>query len=190
MAQSADRRRWIRWRVVAAVALLVAIPAGCGTASAPGPAVTEVDGARVSVPVGWAFSATDPAEWAGRPTIALLSNRPIEPVCDGDGAARRCSSPAGELVPGQLLVWWLSTTCAGPACTLPDGQRRLVGGREAVEVTDVSACDAMGADRHHAVFVAVSPQRTDALVVCGRATDAGAQAQLDALLDGIDWRTP
>jgi hypothetical protein len=176
--------------MVAAAALLVAFLAGCGTAGAPGPAAADVPGARVSVPVGWAFSATDPAEWGGRPTIALLSNRPIEPVCDGDGAARRCSSPASELRPGQLLVWWLSTTCAGPACTLPDGERRLVGGREAVEVTDVSTCDGMGADRQRAVLVAVSPQRTDALVVCGRAIDAGAQAQLDALLDGIDWRTP
>jgi hypothetical protein len=38
--------------------------------------------------------------------------------------------------------------------------------------------------------VAVGPQRLDAIVTCANDPPASVQAQLQRLIDSVDWRTP
>ena len=88
------------------------------------------DGFRVQVPAGWRAEATDPDAWVGGQTVALISTQGLDPQCDGPGVSN-CRTPVAALDDGSLLVWWVTTTCAGAACELPDGERLLIGGREA-----------------------------------------------------------
>ena len=74
--------------------------------------------------------------------------------------------PVESLDDGSQLVWWVTTTCAGAACELPDGERLLIGGREARRIEGTGLCDDLCATSEAAYVVAVSPQRLDAIVAC------------------------
>jgi hypothetical protein len=174
-----------------AVSLCVAaLLVGCAPAgeAADGTAFSG-DGFRVRVPAGWRAEATDPDRWRGGQTIALISTQALDPQCDGPGVSG-CNTPVAALDDGSLLVWWVTTTCAGAGCELPDGQRLLVGGREARRIETTGLCNELGATSETAYVVTVSPQRLDAIVACDNDAPASVQGQLQGLLDSVDWRTP
>ena len=177
-------------RVAAGVCLAALVAAACAPAgdAADGPAF-EGDGFRVRVPDGWQAVATDPRDWGGGQTIALISTQTLDPVCDGPGASN-CRSPVEALADGSQLVWWVTTTCAGAACELPDGERILIGGREARRIERTGLCDGLGATSESAYVVTVSPQRMDAIVTCDNDAPASVKATLQSLIDSVDWRTP
>ena len=180
------------WRRVAAASLVViaGVAAAC-TPSAASSADNAFDGSgfRVAVPPGWHAQATDPTAWLGGQTIALISTQALDPQCDGPGVSN-CRTPVPALDEGSLLVWWVTANCAGAACELPDGERLLVGGREARRIESTGLCDELGAASEWAYVVAVSPQRLDAIVTCVNHAPASVQQQLQGLLDSVDWRTP
>ena len=129
-AEAAKRLRVLRW-LAAVACLLTVVMAGC---AAPGDGADgttfEGDGFQVRVPAGWQALATDPHDWRGGQTIALISTQALDPQCDGPGVTN-CRMPVASLDGGSQLVWWVTTTCAGAACELPDGEPLLIGGREA-----------------------------------------------------------
>jgi hypothetical protein len=154
--------------------------------------VLVADEARfaVTLPDGWDSRATDPADWADRRTVALISSQPLDPQCAATTDAGSCTAPVDSLDEGALLMWWLTTTCAGRACQPPDGERLLVGGRQAARIEGTHLCDALGATHEEAYLVTVSPQRLDAIVVCERDVADAVRAQLPDILERVDWRTP
>ena len=177
-------------RVATALGLAAMAIAACGPiGEAAGGAIFEGDGFRVRVPDGWQALATDPHDWRGGQTIAFISTQALEPQCDGAGVSN-CRTPVEALDDGSQLVWWVTTNCAGAGCTLPDGERRLVGGREARRIERTGLCDDLAATSEAAYVVAVSPQRLDAIVTCANDPSASIQAQLQGLIDSVDWRTP
>ena len=162
----------------------------CAPANEPnGTAAFDGNGFRLRVPDGWQALATDPGSWRGGQTIAFISNQALDPQCDGPGVGN-CHAPVEALDAGSQLVWWITTTCAGATCELPDGERLLVGGREARRIGDTDLCEPLGATAEVAYVVAVSPQRLDAIVACDNDADASVQAQLQSLIDSVEWRTP
>jgi hypothetical protein len=176
--------------VAAVLAVLFPALAGCGAASdGTQGTVFEGDGFRVRVPASWHALATDPDQWRGGQTIGLISNQELDPQCDGPGAGN-CRSPVEALDDGSQLVWWVTTTCAGAACELPDGERLLIGGREARRIERTGLCDGLGATSESAYVVTVSPQRLDAIVACDNDAPASVQAELQTLIDSVNWRTP
>jgi hypothetical protein len=176
-------------RRVAAVSLAVVALTACGPAEDASGTDFEGDGFRVRVPDGWRAQATDPNAWRGGQTIALFATQAIDPQCEGPGASN-CRTPVDVLDDGSALVWWVTTNCAGGACELPDGERLLVGGREARRIQSTGLCDEIGATAEFAYVVTVSPQRLDAIVACDNDAPAAVQDQLQGLIDSIDWRTP
>ncbi len=177
--------------LLAALCLALAcLVAGCGATAdgAPG-AAFDGDGFRVRVPDGWQAQATDPEAWPGQRTIALISNQALDPQCDGPGATD-CRAPLAALDEGSALAWWITAHCAGAACQLPDGERLLIGGREARRIAGTGLCADLGATSEVAYVVAVSPQRLDAIVTCDRDAPASVRGQLQSLIEGVDWRTP
>jgi hypothetical protein len=175
----------------AAVCWLMAV-ALCGCSASGGVAggtAFEGDGFSVRVPDGWQARATDPDDWRGGQTIALISSQALDPQCDGPDATN-CHAPLEALDDGSQLVWWVTTNCAGAACELPDGERLLIGGREGRLIQRTALCDDLGATSESAYVVAVSPQRLDAIVTCDRVAAASVQAQVQDLIESVDWRTP
>lgn len=178
----------MRIRVALAVGMVVL--AGCSVSDASGGIVLAVEhaGFRVSVPQGWYAETTN--DLAGRlRVVALLSNEPLAIDCTGAGAERHCSQPAA-LAEGSLLAWWFAATCAGVDCTPPEGEAMLVGGREASRISGSAICDNLGATSAETYVVAVSPQRLDAIMVCGRDASASIRQELEDMLEHVDWRTP
>ena len=176
-------------RRVAALCLAGALAACAGTGDPAGGTAFDGDGFRVQVPAGWRAETTDPAAWRGGQTIALISSQALDPQCDGPGVSN-CRTPVAALDDGSLLVWWITTNCAGTACELPDGERLLIGGRETRRIESTGLCNDLGATSETAYVVTVSPQRLDAIVACDHDASASVQAQLQGLLDSVDWRTP
>lgn len=177
-------------RLAAVLGLAAVAITACGPSGDPsGGTVFEGDGFRVRVPEGWQAQATDPHAWQGGQTIALISTQALDPQCEGPGVSA-CRTPVEELADGSQLVWWVTTNCAGGQCELPDGERLLVGGREARRIESTGLCDEIGATTETAYVVTVSPQRLDAIVACGKDASASVQAQLQDLIDSVDWRTP
>jgi hypothetical protein len=177
-------------RVAAGLCLALVAVTACGPAADAGNgSAFDGDGFRVRVPDGWHALATDPGSWRGGQTIALFSNQPLDPQCDGPGVSN-CRAPVEALDSGSQLVWWITATCAGASCELPDGERLLVGGREARRIGDTDLCAALEASSEVAYVVAVSPQRLDAIVACDNDAATSVQAQLRSLIDSVDWRTP
>lgn len=178
------------FRIVAGLFLAALAMTACGAADVPGDTTAfEGNGFRVTVPDGWQALATEPASWRGGQTVAFISNQALDPQCDGPGVSN-CHAPVEALDEGSQLVWWITTTCAGATCELPDGERLLVGGREARRIGDTDVCDSLRATAEVAYVVAVSPQRLDAIVACDHDASASVQQQLQALIDSVDWRTP
>ena len=167
------------------VALTACAPASDGTRGTG----FEGDGFRLRLPDGWQALATEPDEWRDGHTIALISTQALDPQCDGPGVSN-CRAPVEALDDGSQLVWWITTTCAGVACELPDGERILVGGREARRIQRTELCDDLGATSEFAYVVAVSPQRLDAIVACDNAAPTSVQTELQSLIDSVHWRTP
>jgi len=180
----------VPWRDAVLLGLVAAWLVGCAPAEdGAGETPFEGNGFRVSVPVGWHARTTDPHDWRGGQTIALISNQALDPQCDGPGATN-CRLPQAALDQGSQLVWWVTTNCAGAACALPDGQRLLIGGREASRIESTGLCDELGATSETAYVVAVTPQRLDAIVTCGNDAPGSVQDQLQELIDSVHWRTP
>ena len=171
------------------VSLLVA---GCAAPAASGASGVTVDasGFRITLPAGWEAQATDQREWPGSRTVLVASTQTLDPQCDEAGSGRECHTPVAALEEGAILIWWLSTTCAGGGCEPPNGERLLVGGREAARVEGSDLCAGLGASAEEAYIVAVSPQRLDAIVVCQRDAPASVLAQVRDALDRVDWRNP
>src|SRR4029077_519057 len=91
--------------------------------------------------------------------------------------------PLEELSNGGVLIAWYTTPCAGPDCTLPDGQPTRVGRREAVVTGGRDACGGIGQTEETQYVVAVSPQRIDTIVVCGRNTTEPTRQTVRDFLD-------
>jgi hypothetical protein len=177
-------------RTRAALATIVILLAGCGGQRGTGEAVLVVEqaGFRVPMPDGWYAETTNEAAGQLR-VVAFLSNEPLALDCSGAGAARRCNHPT-TLVEGSLLAWWFAASCAGVDCTPPEGEAMLVGGREASRIAGTAICDELDATTGETYVVAVSPQRLDAIMVCGRNAPASALDELADILEHVDWRTP
>jgi hypothetical protein len=177
-------------RIGPVLAITLLVLAGCSGPDATRPAVLAVDhaGFRLPLPQGWYAETTNDAAGQVR-VVALISNTPLAIDCVGSGAARHCSQPT-TLADGTLLIWWLAAFCAGVHCTPPEGDALLVGGREASRLAGAAACDDLEATSSETYFVAVSPQRLDAIMVCQRDAPASARAELADMLEHVDWRTP
>ena len=170
--------------VLAVAALLAACSPPTGTSLA------VEGGFRLTVPDGWDARATDPADWSDHATVAILASQRLDPQCNAVGSAGTCTAPVASLEDRSLLVWWLSETCVGAGCDPPDGERLLVGGRQATRVSGSHLCDALAATGETAYYVNVTPQRLDAIVVCERHASDQARSQLQDLLEHVSWRTP
>jgi hypothetical protein len=177
-------------RIGAGLATVAMVLAGCGAGSVNDGAVLSVDhaGFRVPVPDGWYAETTNDVAGQLR-VVAFLSNEPLGLDCTGAGADRHCSHPT-TLAEGTLVAWWFAASCAGVGCTPPEGEPLLVGGREASRISGSAICDDLGATSNVTYIVAVSPQRLDAIMVCGRNAPASASNELADLLEHVDWRTP
>jgi hypothetical protein len=185
----------MQWRpgrtaTAALAAAIVTLSSGCMPAAEGRTLALDEAGFRLQVPDGWDARATRASEWQRGRTVAILSNRPLDPQCAGTGDSRSCQAPVAELDEGALLVWWQTTTCAGNACRPPDGEALLVGGRAASLTRAAGACEGLRATDEEAYIVSVSPQRLDAIVACERNAGEAVHAQLRNLLEGVDWRTP
>jgi hypothetical protein len=168
----------------------VVLLAGCGGPRVSGVAVLAVEqaGFRVPLPHGWYAETTNDAVGQLR-VVAFLSNEPLGLDCTGVGAARRCSHPT-TLAEGSLVAWWFAASCAGIDCTPPEGEPMLVGGREASRISGSAICDGLDATLGETYVVAVSPQRLDAIMACGRNAPGSALDELADILEHVDWRTP
>lgn len=150
----------------------------------------DADGLRFTAPTGWELRAVTAEATGGSRRLFYLATQPLADDCVAEAGAQSCGLPVDQLDPGGLLLWWHTTGCAGPDCSLPDGSATRVGDREAVVVDPANGCAAIGQTDATAYLVQVSPQRLDAIVVCTRDADAATLATLRALLAAIDWRTP
>ena len=174
-----------RWALALVTAVMLA---ACGGAEASDPALLAVDyaGFKVRVPDGWSAEATNNSEGQLQ-TVAFISNLPLDLRCRGEGASRHCREPV-VLAEGSLLVTWLAGFC--PTCILPDGDAIVVGGREASLVDGSTICAPLEPTDDETYFVAVTPQRLDAIIVCKRDAPAEADAALRDMLEHVEWSTP
>lgn len=181
---SARRSAWLA-SFLATVLLI-----GCGGPTASQATVLTIEhaGFRLTVPDGWSAQPANNLEGQLQ-TVAFLSNLPLDLQCTGTGAEQHCREPQ-ELVEGSLLVTWLAAFCAGTSCTPPPGQPLLVGGREASLVRGSTVCAELEPTDEQTYFVAVSPQRLDAIVVCKRDAPESADRALRDMLEHVDWQTP
>lgn len=148
------------------------------------------DGVRFEVPAGWDLLASTAAASGGSRRLLYLATQPMRGDCTITAYAQTCSLPIDQLEPGGVLIWWHTTTCAGPACALPDGDLTQIGGREATAVPRAEGCGQIGQTDASAYLVAVSPQRLDTIAVCSRDASAATLGELRAFLDAVEWRTP
>jgi hypothetical protein len=177
-------------RTCAALATVVLLLGGCGGGSVTGGGLLAVEqtGFRVPLPDGWHAETTNDAAGQLR-VVAFLSNVPLGLDCTGAGSARHCSHPTA-LAEGSLVAWWFAASCAGVDCTPPAGEPLLVGGREASRISGSAICDDLDATSDATYVVAVSPQRLEAIMVCGRNAPASALDELADILEHVEWRTP
>jgi hypothetical protein len=174
-----------------AAALALIILGGCSASVTPtaGRIVAFDDlGLRVALPEGWeALRSSDPLSAEGG-TLFYLSNQALEVDCGRTGGD--CALPLTELREGGVLMWWSTSPCAGVACELPDGERRLISGREAASAPDTGACGVINATEEDVFAVQVTPQRVDWIVVCARQPGAAERLAVASILEGVDWLTP
>jgi hypothetical protein len=170
--------------------LLVALLAGCGTGQSSGPAGIrfEAEGVRFTAPGGWLVEPARGASFGGH-WLVYVATQEVHDSCTAD-RSDPCPPPLEELSNGGVLIAWYTTTCAGPDCTLPSGEPTRVGRREAVKTGARDACGGIAQTEETQYVVAVSPQRIDTIVVCGRSTSEATRATISSFLDGIEWRTP
>jgi hypothetical protein len=176
---------------LATIAVVAALVGGCNAGNSGTEAtVLTIDhaGFRLTVPDGWSAQATNNVEGPLQ-TVAFLSSVPLEIKCSGSGTSRHCREPR-TIADGSLLVTWLAAYCAGTSCVPPPGQPLLIGGREASLVSDAQFCELYKPTKAEIYFVAVSPQRLDAVVVCEHDAPEAAEAALRQMLEHIEWRTP
>jgi hypothetical protein len=176
---------------LAALVLVATLVAACGaTNSENQPTVLTVDhaGFQLTVPDGWSAQAANNIVGPLQ-TVAFLSSVDLDMKCTGSGTGRHCRVPRA-IDDGSMLVTWLAAFCAGTSCTPPAGQPILVGGREASLVNDTDLCQPLEPTKEETFFVAVSPQRLDAIVVCERDAPAAAETALREMLEHVEWRTP
>jgi hypothetical protein len=172
--------------VLAAMAAVLLAACGGEQASEPPKLAVDYAGFRLTVPDGWSAEATNNSEGQLQ-TVAFLSNLPLELRCTGEGASRHCREPT-SLAEGSLLVTWLAGFC--PACRPPVGEPIVVGGREASLVDGSTICEPLEPTDDETYFVAVTPQRLDAIVVCKHDPPAEADAALRDMLEHVEWSTP
>lgn len=145
-------------------------------------------GLRITLAEGWeALRSTDTLSADGG-SLFYLSNQSLEPDCVDAQAS--CGLPLTELREGGVLVWWSTSSCAGVACELPDGKRRLIAGREAASAPHTGACPLVRATEEEVYAVTVTPQRVDWIVVCARKPGPAERSAVALILDGVEWRTP
>ena len=170
---------------------LAATLAACSTGSSAASGLAfEGDGVRFVAPPGWDIRSASELTFAAGSGLALIANQALNDDCIGS-IREDCPAPVASLRDGGVLLIWLTTHCAGPACVIPDGPLTTVGGRMA-SIADLaeSACPAIGQTEETIYVVAVSPQRLDTLVACGRSPSAATRTTLRTFLDAVDWRTP
>ena len=170
--------------------LLAALLAGCGSTESSGLQGVhfEAEGVRFTAPLGWLVEPAQGASFGGH-WLVYVATQEVHDSCTADPSAP-CPPPLEELAAGGVLIGWYTTTCAGPDCTLPDGQPTRIGRREAVRTAGHDACGGIGENEESQYLVAVSPQRIDTIVVCGRSTSEATRATISTFLDAIEWRTP
>jgi hypothetical protein len=177
-------------RLSPAVLVLMLLAACAGPASPPDGRVVAFDdaGLRITLPDGWeALRSADVGTPRGS-SLFFVSNQALGPECAE--ARARCVLPVAELRDGGVLIWWSTVACAGVDCELPDGERRLISGREAAFAPDTGTCLLVNGTAEDVYAVMVTPQRVDWIVVCARRPGAGERAAVASILDGADWRTP
>lgn len=178
-------------RIQVLAALLAASLAACSPAQPSGPqGVTfDRDGVRFTAPAGWRVEASGAATSGGGHWLVYLATQAIHDNCRLEGS-EQCLPPLETLSPGGALIAWHSRNCAGPDCTLPDGQPTRVGGREAAVVAAQDACGGIGETEETQYLVAVSPQRIDTIVICGRGLSDATREAIRVFLENVVWRTP
>jgi len=144
---------------------------------------------RFTAPVGWQVEPSgSPASSSGH-WLVFLGTQALHDQC-GAGPTAPCRPPLDQLLAGGVLIAWYTRNCAGPDCTIPDGQATRVGGREATILASQSSCGEIGETEEADYLVAVSPQRIDTIVVCTRGVTEATQRTIRSFLDGVVWRTP
>ena len=173
------------------VLLLATLLVACSAPQSSGPQGARFDdeGVRFTAPIGWQVEPSGAATSGGGHWLVYLATQAVHERCGVD-ASGQCLPPLDELKPGGVLIAWYTMNCAGPDCTLPDGQPTRVGGREAAVVAARDACGQIGQTEETQYLVAVSPQRIDTIVICGRNTSESTRRTIHDFLDGVGWRTP
>jgi hypothetical protein len=168
------------------------LAASCATPSPGGTRVVAFDeeGLRLSLPAGWAAMRSNEAGFRHGRLLFYLSNQSLHADCAAVDHGLACPLPVDALDQRGVLVLWATSSCAGPACELPDGDRRLVSGREAAAGAPTGMCEPIGATEEQVYAVTVTPQRVDWIVICARSPESEERAALVSILDGVDWRTP
>jgi hypothetical protein len=173
--------------------LSLSLLASCATPGASGGTrVLAFDdvGLRVTVPTGWDGMRSGAVGFGSGRVLFYLSNRELQADCVQQGRDEGCALPVRALDDGGVLLVWATSACAGIACALPDGDRRLISGREAASSPGTGLCDPIGATDEEVYAVTVTPQRVDWIVICARYPGDAERAALASILDGINWRTP
>lgn len=172
------------------VVLLAALLAACANDASSGPAgvAFEGEGVRFTAPAGWHVEGTGAAA-GGAHWLVYVATQEIHDRC-GASPSGSCLPPLDELRSGGVLIAWYTRNCAGPDCTLPDGGVTRVGGREAATTVGHDSCGTIGETEETDYHVAVSPQRIDTIVVCGREVSETTHQTVRLFLDAVVWRTP
>lgn len=148
------------------------------------------EGLRISVPAGWNDLRSNGTFSGEARTLFYLSNQVLNADCATVDGQQRCELPVSTLDERGVLVLWATARCAGAACELPGGERRLIGGREAARGSDTTACAPIDATEQDVYAVTVTPQRVDWIVICARHPGPVERAAVQTVLDTVDWRTP
>jgi hypothetical protein len=130
-------------RCLACGILALSLLASCATPGASGgPRVLALDaeGLRVSMPADWEAMRSGDVGFASGRVLSYMSNRALQADCGQEGGEQACTLPVRALDNGGVLLLWATSACAGVVCNLPDGDRRLISGREAAAATTVPAC--------------------------------------------------
>jgi hypothetical protein len=173
--------------------LALSLLASCATPGPSGdPRVLALDdeGLRVSVPADWEAMRSGDVGFASGRVLFYVSNRALQADCGQEGGEQDCTLPVRALDDGGVLLLWATSACAGVVCNLPDGDRRLISGREAAAAPRTGMCEPIGATEEEVYAVTVTPQRVDWIVICARSPGDEERADLASILDGVDWRTP
>jgi hypothetical protein len=168
-----------------------------GPSAEPSGGVTHVARKSMSfvLPSGWTYRLPDPIlEWGPGPKVIYFSNQPMHDECDTtedeSGTSTRCGLPIDALAPdGVFIEWWtLAYYWSQSPPPLPAGTAYELAGVDAVrEPVRPDECERLGATEAERITLRRSSPSLDHLRICARDPDDQTRADLEALLQSIEF---